>query len=129
MCGVSVLCLGGDTACAVSLSVVWLETFVCACFSYRYLHVIVFVLSVFFLLLSIFFCKFGSASFINNLNLTGYAGGQPGGRLSGGRRWTAVGGGRRQIMCNSVSQEPTNSSRYFYNADNKCVYTSIYIYI
>ena len=49
MCGVSVLCLGGDTAYAVSLSVVWLETFVCACFSYRYLHVIVFVISVFFL--------------------------------------------------------------------------------
>ena len=72
MCGVSVLCLGGDTACAVSLSVVWLETFVCACFSYRYFHVIVFVLSVFFIIVYIF-CKFDSAFFIYNLNLTVHA--------------------------------------------------------
>ena len=61
-CGVSVLCVGGDTACAVSLSVVWLETFVCACFSYRYFHVIVVVLSVFFIIVYIFlqiwFCIF-----------------------------------------------------------------------
>ena len=116
MCGVSVRGVVGD----ICLCLLFLQIFACDCFC---------SICFFFLLLSIFFCKFGSASFINNLNLTGYAGGQPGGRLSGGRRWTAVGGGRRQIMCNSVSQEPTNSSRYFYNADNKCVYTSIYIYI
>ena len=65
MCGVSVLCLGGDTACAVSLSVVWLETFVCACFSYRYLHVIVFVISVFF-----YNCLYFSANLVLHLLLT-----------------------------------------------------------